>query len=169
VSLGSYTAEQLGLLGGLLRVEQLGLLGVGLLANERLVNMRNNTSAGDGGLDEGVELLIPSDGELQVARRDALHLEVLARIASQLQHLSREVLEDGSAVDGRRGTHAPVAGRACLEVAVDAPHRELEPCACRARDGLSLGLACVLPCLASSLHTQQAHNPAASLPYSHQS
>ena len=31
----------------------------------------------DGGLDEGVELLVTTDGELQVTRCDALHLEVL--------------------------------------------------------------------------------------------
>lgn len=42
-----------------------------------LVDVRDDTTAADGGLDEGVELLITADGKLQVARRDTLHLEVL--------------------------------------------------------------------------------------------
>lgn len=41
-------------------------------------------------------------------------------------HLGGEVLQDGGAVDGRGGTHSPVAGRAGLEMPVDAADRELE-------------------------------------------
>ena len=56
----------------------------------------DDTTAGDGGLDEGIELLVTTDGELQVARGDALDLEVLGGIACELKHLSSQVLEDGS-------------------------------------------------------------------------
>ena len=60
------------------------------------MDVRDDTTAGDGGLDEGIEFLVTTDGELQVARSDALDLEVLAGIACELQHLSSQVLEDGS-------------------------------------------------------------------------
>ena len=39
------------------------------------MNVGDDTTAGDGGLDEGVELLVTADGELEVAGGDALHLE----------------------------------------------------------------------------------------------
>ena len=68
--------------------------------------MRDHAAASDGGLDEGVELFVTTDGELQVARGDALHLQVLARVARKLQHLSGEVLEDGSSVHRGSGTNA---------------------------------------------------------------
>ena len=35
----------------------------------------DDTAARDGGLDERIQLLIAADGELQVARGNALHLE----------------------------------------------------------------------------------------------
>lgn len=47
---------------------------LGGLVDERLVDVRDHTTAGDGSLDEGVELLVTTDGELQVAGSDALHL-----------------------------------------------------------------------------------------------
>lgn len=52
------------------------LLLAGLL-DQALVDVRDHTTTSNGGLDEGVELLITRDGELQVARRDTLHLEIL--------------------------------------------------------------------------------------------
>ncbi len=39
-------------------------------------------------LDEGVELLITANGELQVARGNTLHLKIFGRIACKLQHLN---------------------------------------------------------------------------------
>jgi len=96
-----------------------------LLANKGLVDVRNDSTASNGSLDEGVELFVSSNGELQVTRRDTLHLQILGGVASQLQHLCCEVLEDGSAVDCGSGSHAPMGGGAVLEVPVDTPHREL--------------------------------------------
>ena len=43
--------------------------------------MGQDAAESDGGADEGVELLIAADGELQVAGRDALDLEVLGGVA----------------------------------------------------------------------------------------
>lgn len=55
--------------------------------------MREDTTEGDGGPDESVEFLITADGELQVARRDALDLEILGGV---LQTTSVRVGSDES-------------------------------------------------------------------------
>ena len=68
------------------------LLLLGRLVDQRLVDVRDHAAARDRGLDARVELLVAADGELQVARRDALHLEVLARVARELEHLGRDCL-----------------------------------------------------------------------------
>lgn len=49
------------------------LLLVGLV-DEGLVDMRNDTTPCNGPLDECVQLLISSDGQLQMPGRDTLHL-----------------------------------------------------------------------------------------------
>ena len=53
--------------------------------------MRDDSASGDGRLDERVQLLVTTDGELQVARRDTLHLQILGRVAGQLEDLNREI------------------------------------------------------------------------------
>ena len=100
-------------------------LGRALLADERLVDVRDDTTTGDGGLDERVELLVATDGELEVARCDALDLEVLGRVTGKLEHLGGEVLENGSRVDSGGGTDAAVRCGALLEVTVDPAHGKL--------------------------------------------
>ena len=42
----------------------LASLGLGRLVDEGLVDVGDDSSSGDGGLDEGVELLVSADGEL---------------------------------------------------------------------------------------------------------
>ena len=93
------------------------------------MDVRAHTTTGDSGLDERVELLVTADGELEVARVDALDLEVLGGVASELEHLSSEVLKDGSRVHSGSGSDALLGGSAALEVAVDTADRELEPSA----------------------------------------
>ena len=51
------------------------------------MDVRDDSASGDGRLDERVQLLVTTDGELQVARRDTLHLEILGRVAGQLKNL----------------------------------------------------------------------------------
>jgi hypothetical protein len=46
------------------------------------VNVGNHTTTGNRRLDKGVELLVTSDRELQVARSYALNLKVLAGVTS---------------------------------------------------------------------------------------
>ena len=55
------------------------------------MDMRDDSASGDGRLDERVQLLVTTDGELQVARRDTLHLQILGRVAGQLEDLNREI------------------------------------------------------------------------------
>lgn len=88
--------------------------------------MWNNTTTGDGCLDERVQLFISTDSQLQMARSDTLHLEILRGIASQLKYLGGEILEDGGAVHCGRGTDAPMARRPVLEVPVDTADGELK-------------------------------------------
>lgn len=51
------------------------------------MDVGDDAAAGNGGLDERVQLLITADGQLQMARSDALHLQILGGVACQLQHL----------------------------------------------------------------------------------
>jgi hypothetical protein len=44
----------------------------------------DDSSASNGGLDKGVELLVAADGKHQVARSDALDLEVLGGVSCEL-------------------------------------------------------------------------------------
>ena len=68
-----------------------------------LVNVGEDTTLGDGDVTEQlVQLLIVTDGELQVTRDDTRLLVVTSGVASQLEDLSSQVLKDGSEVD--RGT-----------------------------------------------------------------
>ena len=68
-----------------------------------LVNVGEDTTLGDGDVTEQlVQLLVVTDGELQVTRDDTRLLVVTSGVASQLENLSSQVLKDGSEVD--RGT-----------------------------------------------------------------
>jgi hypothetical protein len=52
-----------------------------VLGDKILVDVRENTTASDGCPDQKVELLVAADGELQVARGDTLHTEILGGVA----------------------------------------------------------------------------------------
>lgn len=65
--------------------QRLGLDGLVLLLlldleQQRAVDVWQYTSEGDGGADQRVELLVTTDGELQVAGSDALDLEILGGV-----------------------------------------------------------------------------------------
>ena len=99
---------------------------LGGLVDQGLMDVRDYTSTCDGALDEGVELLISTDGQLKVARGDTLNLQILASIPSQLQNLSSQVLQDGSRVDGCSGTNTTICLSPLLKLAVDTANRELK-------------------------------------------
>jgi len=90
------------------------------------VDVRDDSAARDGRLDQSVQLLVTSNGKLQVPGRDTLHLQVLAGVPCKLQHLGGQVLEDGGRVDGGGGTHALAGRHARFEEAVNTSYRELK-------------------------------------------
>ena len=68
--------------------------------DEEGVDVWENTTGGDGGiLEKSVELLVVSDGQLDVSWDDSGLLVVLGGITGELEDLSGEVLKDGSEVD----------------------------------------------------------------------
>ncbi len=73
------------------------------LVNQRLVDVRDHTSAGNGRLDQCIQLLISANSQLEVAGGDTLNLEILGGVTSELQDFSRQVLQDRCGVNrGRR-------------------------------------------------------------------
>ena len=90
------------------------------------MNVWNDPSSGNGGLDERVEFFVTANGQLQMPRRDALDLEILAGIAGQFQDFGRQVLENGRRVHGGRSTHAVALLDGLFQEAVDATYRELQ-------------------------------------------
>lgn len=90
------------------------------------MDVGNHTSASNSGLDKCVQFFITADGQLKVARGDALHLKILAGVSSQFEDLSGEVFENSCGVHGRGGAHTAVGAHSALEESVDAAHRELK-------------------------------------------
>jgi hypothetical protein len=61
--------------------------------------MRQHTTKSDGRANQGIELFVTADGELQVPWRDTLDLEILRCVASQFKDFGGEVFEDSGDVD----------------------------------------------------------------------
>lgn len=89
------------------------------------MDVGDNTATSNGSLDERVQLLVTADCQLEVAGSDALDLQVLACVASQLKHLSGEVLEDSGRVHSRSCADAAVGADARLQESVDSADGEL--------------------------------------------
>lgn len=51
------------------------------------MDVGDDTAAGNGGLDEGVQFLVTTDGQLQMAWGDTLHLQIFGSIPGQFQNL----------------------------------------------------------------------------------
>lgn len=69
------------------------------------MDVGQNTTLSDGDVSQQlVQLLIVSDGELEVTRDDTGLLVVTSGVTSQLEDFGSEVLENGSEVDGSTGT-----------------------------------------------------------------
>lgn len=93
--------------------------------DEGLVDVRDDTTAGDSGFNKRVELFVTADGQLQVAWGDALDLEVFAGVTCQFENLSREVFENSSGVDCCSGADAGACVNTQLEDSVNSAHGEL--------------------------------------------
>ena len=83
------------------------------------MDVGDDSTASDGGLDQSVQLFVSPDGELEMSGCDPLHLEILTGVAGQLEDLSSEVLQDGGAVDGSGGSNSSAAEGPGLKVTVD--------------------------------------------------
>ena len=87
--------------------------------------MWDDTPTRDRGLDKAVQLLVASDGKLQVPRGDSSHLEVFGRVSGQLENLSSEVLENSGAVDGGGRADSVLLRNTLLQESVDPADGEL--------------------------------------------
>ena len=106
------------------RANLLGLLG--LLGQEHSLDVGEYTTLGDGHTGEQfVQLLVITDGQLQVTGDDPGLLVVTGGVSCQLQNLSCQVLHDGSQVDW--GTSSDTLSIVALsQVTMDPAHWELE-------------------------------------------
>ena len=124
---------------------------LGLLGEEDSLDVGEDTALGDG--DSGqqlVQLLVVTDGQLEVTGDDPALLVVAGSVASQLEDLSRQVLHDRGHVDGGAGSHT-LGVVALAEETVDTSHGELES----STAGPGLGLSLDLASLATSRHDDE--------------
>ena len=102
------------------------LLTLDLAGEEEGVDVGEDSTSSDGGVSHKlVELLVVSDGELNVSGDDSGLLVVLGGIASELEDLSGEVLKDSSEIDGGTGANS-LGVAALLEESGDSANGELE-------------------------------------------
>lgn len=98
-----------------------------------LVDVREDTTLGDGDVaKELVQLFIVADGELKVTRDDTGLLVVTGGVASQLEDLSSQVLEDSGEVDGSTcGNCQMIAIRQTRQIELTHQHRHaVRSCPC---------------------------------------
>lgn len=67
------------------------LFGSSLLADERLVDVRNDTATSDGRLDQAVEFFVSTNSELKMARCDTFYFQILRSVAGQLENLEKSL------------------------------------------------------------------------------
>ena len=88
--------------------------------------MRQHTAKRNRRPNQRIKFLIPANRKLQVARRDALDLQILSRVAGQLQHFGGQVFEHGGEVDGGFSADARLLSCYGAEVALYAATGELK-------------------------------------------
>ena len=94
--------------------------------DESDVDVWKNTTGGDSSiLKKLVQLLVISDGELNVSWDDSSLLGVLGGVTSELEDLGGEVLKDGGEVDWGAGADSS-SGSVLLEESGDSTDWELE-------------------------------------------
>ena len=102
-------------------------LDVGSLGRDQaLVNVRDHTATSNGSADKGIQLLVTTNSQLQMAGSDTLHLQILGGVASQLKHLGSQVLQDSAGVHSSGGTHTLVVAHTLLQETVNTTYRELQ-------------------------------------------
>ena len=112
-----------------------------LLGEKDSLDVGEDTTLSDGDSREKlVQLFVITDGELEMSGDDSGLLVVTGSVASQLEDLSSEVLEDGSQVDWGTSTHS-LGVVSLAEESVDATDGELKSRAAGSALRLSLRLA----------------------------
>ena len=96
------------------------------LHDQGLVDVGDHTTASNGSLDERIKFFVTADSQLQVTWRDSFHLQVLACVASELEHLRGEVLKNCSSVDSRCCTDTTVSTHSALQESVNSSNGELK-------------------------------------------
>jgi hypothetical protein len=100
------------------------------------VDVRKDTTLGNGNVaQELVQLLIVSDGKLEMTGDDTGLLVVTGSVASELENLSSQVLQDSSQVDGGASTDT-LSVVALSQETVDTTNRERETSLGRTRLGV---------------------------------
>ena len=123
------------------REKEENLLLLGLLGEKDGLDVGEDTTLGDGDTREKlVQLLVITDGELEMSGDDSGLLVVTGSVASQLEDLSSEVLKDSSQVDRGTSTHA-LSIVAFAQETVDTSNGELKSRAAGSALGLSLRLS----------------------------
>ena len=111
---------------------------LGLLGQQDRVDVWKHAALGNGHtMQQFVQLLVVSDGKLEVTRDDASLLVVSGSVAGQFQHFGGEVLYHSGKVDGSTGTNT-LGIAALAKQSVDSSDGKLQTSAGRA--GLGLGL-----------------------------
>jgi hypothetical protein len=79
----------------------------GLLGQQDGLDVRENTTLGNGDARQKfVQLLVVTDGQLQVTWDDSGLLVVTGGVTSQLENFSSQVFHDGGQIDWSTGTDA---------------------------------------------------------------
>ena len=117
------------------------LLLLGLLGEKDGLDVGEDTTLSDGDSGEKfVQLLVITDGELEMSGDDSRLLVVPGGVTGQLEDLSGEVLKDGSQVDGGAGTNS-LGVVSLAKESVDTTDGELKPRTAGTALCLSLRLA----------------------------
>ena len=111
----------------------------GRFVDEGLVDVGNDTSSGNGGLDKGIQFFVTTNGELKMSWCNTLHLQILTGVSSQFQNLGGEVLEDGRSVNSCGGTDTVSVVNRVLQETVHTTNGELKSSLGRSRLGRLLG------------------------------
>ena len=101
--------------------------------------MRDHSASSNGGLDEGIQFFVTTNGELKMPWRNTLDLQILTGVSGQLQDLGREVLEDGRSVNSCGGTDTVSMVNRVLQETVDTTNGELKSSLGGSRLGRLLG------------------------------
>lgn len=93
--------------------------------DEGLVDVWYNTSSSDCSLNQRVKLFVPTDCQLQMSGSNTFDLQIFTCIASKLQHLGSQVLQDSSGVHCGSCADSSISSNSGLQQSVNAAHREL--------------------------------------------